>query len=370
MFKQAKVPARSPFNAQRAWGVERPQAVVTKNGKKKEYFTSLSTTSDISERSNLTKRQLFMWMGHKLDPGRPSYNMMMAFTIEGPLNPAYFFDAFQALVDHTDALRTVIKDKDKDKDKEVDGVPQQRVQRYMFCELDYLDFSEMPEPETLLQRWLEQRRVIPFNLEERLFDSALIKMAPERFIWYLNLHHIIIDAWSFSLLYRRMADFYQYALQERLHDIAPPPSFEAYIEYERSYRRSAQYKQAAAYWQEKLAKPIEPTRFYGKVFHQKTKEMARVAYDLGDERSQKLREIAKQADVRAITPHLSMFSLFAALLGAYIFRVGDNRRNREFALGTPFHNRSAQFKDTIGLLMEICPIKVELSATDSYLYDR
>ncbi len=363
MFKQAESLAQSSFHAQSAWDVEQNQSVKADSRQRKEYLTSLTATSEISEHSNLSKRQLLMWMGHKLHPGVPSYNMMMAFTIEGSLSPANFFDAFQALVDHTDALRMVIKEKDRD------GIPQQYVKQYMFCELDYLDFSDMQDmsSEGLLQRWLEQRRVTPFNLEERLFDSALIKVTPERFIWYLNLHHIIIDASSFSLLYRRMADFYDQAQKQRLHKVAPSPSFEAYLEYERTYRRSTQSKLAATYWQKKLAKPIEPTRFYGKVFHQKTKEMARVAYDLGYERSQALREIAKQADVRAITPHLSMFSLFATLLAAYIFRVGENRRNREFALGTPFHNRSAKFKNTIGLLMEICPIKIKLSADDSYL---
>ncbi|MGB0389902.1 MAG: condensation domain-containing protein, partial [Ardenticatenaceae bacterium] len=62
------------------------------------------------ECSNLTKRQLLIWMGQKLNPEVPSYNMMMTFTIKGEIQPGRFLEAFQALIDHTDALRTVIEE--------------------------------------------------------------------------------------------------------------------------------------------------------------------------------------------------------------------------------------------------------------------
>ncbi|MCP4594575.1 MAG: hypothetical protein GY842_27915, partial [bacterium] len=73
----------------------------------------------ILDRSNLTRNQLLVWLGQKLQPDVPLYNMSSVFSITGELDPGHFQRAFQALVSSSDGLRTVIR--------EVDGIPQQRV---------------------------------------------------------------------------------------------------------------------------------------------------------------------------------------------------------------------------------------------------
>ncbi|MCB0277281.1 MAG: hypothetical protein KDI06_20875, partial [Calditrichaeota bacterium] len=64
----------------------------------------------IFERSNLTHSQFLIWTGQKLNPDVPLYNMALAFRIRGELDREAFREAFQMLVDRSDALRTVIKE--------------------------------------------------------------------------------------------------------------------------------------------------------------------------------------------------------------------------------------------------------------------
>jgi len=314
-------------------------------------------TDDIHGRSNLTKRQLLLWIAEKLNPEVPIYNVIETFTIAGEIEPAHFQKAFQALVDRSDALRTVIK--------ETDGIPQQRViSHFPYC-VDYLAFSDKSDPQQVFQRWLDQRCAISFNLEERLFDTALVKIATDQYIWYLNLHHTITDGWSISLIYRRVTDFYERSLKGQLAEIPALPSFQDYIKYERAYRRSDRDKKAEVYWQQKSAKPFEPTSFYGKTAREKTTRTQRMIQELGRERSQKLKAIATQKDVRSLTWNLSILNIFATIVFTYLYRVSGNRR---LAIGTPFQNRpTGVFKETIGLFMEVCPLRIEIAQDDTFL---
>lgn len=322
----------------------------------------------INAGSNLTKNQYLIWLEQKLNPDVPMYNMFMTFAITGEIQLVHFRKAFQALVDQSDALRMVVE--------EVDNIPQQRIILHFPYEMDFLDFSEGTEPLAAIESFLQQRCIIQFDLSERMFDSVLIKFAADKYCWYLNVHHLIVDGWSFSLLYRRMAEYYGRSLRGQLADISPLPSFEGYILSERAYRNSTQYERAEAYWQEKLAQRLEPINFYGQGLSQyvtsnqdvknglSAGRVKRVSYPLGIERTKKIKELAQSGDYHFLTPDLSQFAIFATALFSYLYRLSENRH---LSIGVPFHNRSNSLaKQTIGLLMEVCPQQIEISQDDTF----
>ena len=312
---------------------------------------------DISESSNLTNSQFLIWLGQKLNPEVPLYNMILTFTITGEINPAAFERAFQVLVDQTDALRTVIE--------EVDGIPQQRVLQHFPYRMDCRDLSGESDSQAVLQAWLDQRRGLQFNLEECLFDAVLIKVAANRFIWYLNQHHLITDGWSATVIYRRMAELYGPALTDQLAGASALPAFQDYATYERKFRGSTQYKKAVAYWQQKTSKPFEPIRFYGKTVQETSTRSDRVFCDLGRERTQKLKAIAMEKGVRSFTLDLSLFNIFATLLFSYLYRISGVEH---LAIGAPSHNRpTAAFKETIGLFIELFPLQAEIAEDETFL---
>ncbi|MGK7878412.1 MAG: amino acid adenylation domain-containing protein [Xenococcaceae cyanobacterium] len=313
--------------------------------------------SDIAEKSNLTTSQLLLWLGQKLNPDMPLYNMVLTFTIQGKIHPVHFQQAFQALIDRTDALRTVIE--------EVDGLPQQRFRSTFPYKLLFLDFTSEAKPQSALQAWVDERCTRPFNLETCLFDSALIRVSPDRFVWYLNQHHLITDGWSKTLIYRYMADFYERSLKGTLAEAPALPAYSKYVEYEKSYRCSPLYRKAAAYWQHKLLLPPEPIQFYGRTVTQQSTRTQRVSWDLGLERSQKLRAIAAEKGVRSLTLHLSLFNIFAAVLFTYLYRISGSAK---LTIDTPAHNRpTVDFKETTGVFIEIFPFQVEIEEGETFV---
>jgi amino acid adenylation domain-containing protein/non-ribosomal peptide synthase protein (TIGR01720 family) len=312
-----------------------------------------ASSAGIYELSNLTKNQLLMWAEQKLLAGTPVFNNSFTFTLTGELDPQHFQQAFQAAVDRSDALRTVFR--------EVDGIPQQSVLSELPYTVEFLDFSEEACPEVTLHSWVRDRCDIPFDLGERLFDSVLLKIAAREFVWYLNIHHLMSDGWTFALVYDHVSRLYGRSLRGQLKEAAEDyPPFQSYLQEERAHRCSAEYAQEGTYWKEKISRHRDSIRFYGKPPSSTTAQCARVSCNLGVERTKSLRSIAAAAGSGAF-PFLNVF---ATLVFAYLYRISGNRA---LAIGTTFHNRrSDRVKQTIGLLMEAVPLQVEISADETF----
>ncbi len=298
-----------------------------------------------------------IWMGQKLHPDAPLYNMAITFFIDAPIQATLFSHAFTTLLTKSDALRTVIR--------ETDGVPQSVILETPPIELLQLDFSQEENPDGALQRWIDKRTRQKLVLEDSLLDSALIKLSDRKFAWYLNQHHLINDGWTAAIVYRRMAEFYKLALADNLQSAPELPAYADYAIYEEKQRHPEKHSKIRVYWEKKAAKSIEPPAFYGESPRESTTAGERINCDFGRERSEKLREIARRKDVQLLYEDISLFNIFAALLTALLYRISGQT---EHTIGAPSHNRpSAAFKETIGLFIELFPLHMTIDANESFL---
>ncbi len=314
-------------------------------------------TEDIGSDTNLTRNQQLIWTEQLLYPDLPLYNMAFAFHIAGPIDLGHFRRAFQAFVDGTDAFRTVIN--------EQDGVPQQHVLEEFSYEVALVDLTNESNANAALEIWLRERSARCFNLATCLFDSVLLKVGREHTVWYLNQHHLITDGWSTSLVYRRVTEAYSQVVEGNLESVSHP-SFKDYVSEETTYRSSWKCEKAKCYWNDKLRKTIDPIYFYGRTAPmQKISRFVRIHRALSSERSAKLRARAAQPNIAALTPHLTMFHIFGAILLAYLHRISGNQ---ELSIGTPIHNRSSKVMlDTVGLLMDVAPLYVNIEAGATFV---
>jgi amino acid adenylation domain-containing protein len=325
-----------------------------------DYGTTRADTdqkASVDGESNLTTNQLIFLVGQKMQPDVPLYNMAHTFHIKGSLDPQHFKQAFQTLLNSSDVLRTVFV--------EEQGIYQQKILDNFAYSMNYEDFSGSDDPETKLEDWVDQRSRILFDFEKCLFDSALLKLSLNEFVWYLNQHHIICDATSTSLVFRHMSDLYGRAIAGRLPEKIDLPSFQEYVRYEREQRSSERYREAKAYWERKLHEELEPIMFYGKTPVKSTTRVQRVSLELGADRSKRLKKIASQEGFFLKTLNVSLFNIFAALLLNYLYRISGNRR---LSLGIPFHNRHLkEFKQTMGLFVEVLPLRISVEEKDTFM---
>ena len=311
--------------------------------------------ADPAALSELTQQQLQFWLGQKLQPGSSLYNQADSFAISTALDPAHFGHAFQTLVDRTDALRTVFE--------ESDGVPRPKVLGAFPYRLNFVDVSAEADPPAACQAWVDQRARIPLDLERRLFDSALLKLADDQFTWYLNIHHIVSDGWTFALLFRRMAGLYRRSLEGRLDDAGPFPPFRDFVASERAYRETDQYLADKAYWEETLEQGVEPLTYYGRPAASGPAFVRRTARGLGAERTRQLKAIAGQPRFAGKTLNVALSNIFAGLFAAYLHRITGNER---LSIGVPFMNRpSPAFRETAGLFMQVAPLRLAVGEADT-----
>ncbi|GAB5535918.1 MAG: hypothetical protein Rubg2KO_21670 [Rubricoccaceae bacterium] len=315
---------------------------------------SASIPSTRSERLALTKSQHLLWMGQQLRPETPLYNMAQTFTLRGPLDLDAMQEAFQALLDRSDTLRTVIDVQN--------GIPLQRVVAPFAYAVEQVDLSRQPDPDAAFADWAHARSRQMFELSERLFDTAFVRLGEDRHVWVLNLHHLITDAWSTSLVYRTMADLYDRARAGTLDEAPLLRSYAEYVAYEQSTRESRLTQRATAHWADQLEAIPESVQLYGATATRETTRTARVTRALGADRSQRLRELA--AGDAALTEHVALFNRFATLLFAYLHRVSGQS---ELAFGTPSHNRpTAALKETVGVFIEVFPLQVSVEEGETF----
>jgi hypothetical protein len=209
-----------------------------------------ATIDDLLQHSNLTGRQLLIYAGQRLKPGASLYNTV--YTIRWlDLDPRRFRAAWDTLVASCDALRIVVE--------ELNGVPRQRVVAPFPTEIDCADLSHESDVDLALDRWIEMRLKRPLVLAERVFDTALVRVSEREYVWFLYVHHIVVDGVAVQILLRRVTELYSdpSACAEAL------PRFADHTAAVCALRQSEQYRADKKYWLALLQDAPEVLRYYG-----------------------------------------------------------------------------------------------------------
>ncbi len=305
----------------------------------------------------LTQSQLSMWTGQMLNPEVPLYNMVHTFDIKGEIDTNHFQIAFQELVNRSDSLRTVFH---KSKNN-----PLQKVFSHFTYELEIIDWSSKPLVDNKLQNWINKRSQKILDLSKCTFDSVLIKISNNRYVWYFNEHHLTTDARSSSITFTKMSELYVKSTKGEIEELLSFPTFQSFVKHEKKNRTDSKLEAVNKYWQKKARTLPTPPRLYGQTNLSTTTASKRMILDLGIKRSNALRELTKKSDLRAFTADLSLFNIYSTVLIAYLHRV-SGQNNLMF--GTPVHNRTtSDFKETLGVFIEFFPFANKIKHDETFI---
>ena len=319
--------------------------------------TSLSLLGNLYEASNLTELQFLYWVGHQLRPSATHFNNAFTFTFNTPLDPHLFQQAFAIAVAEHDILRTIIH--------EQDGIPQQQVQEKPPAGLELADLTAEPDPDAAARTWQQQRVQRPFQLTHGLYDTALLKLNEMHYLWFFNQHHLITDASSFFLIAETVLAHYDALRHGEVLPLGQKPAFAQYAEALKRQLASSRAARSQAFWQEKVAHKPEQLLFYGRSPQKLSNHVRRWIHKLTPDQTAQLIAAADSADVGTATTDLRQFCLTAALFFALIHHLTGSTR---LGFVTTIHNRSTQVnRQTVGPVMELCPVLVTLDPAESVL---
>jgi len=306
----------------------------------------------------LTQNQQLLWIGQELNPESPMYNMVMTYEIKGAISFSKFKEAFHKVVTSSDALRSVFVVENE--------IAQQKYLSSVEYEMEFIDFSKEENPIDSYANWQYQRIQTRFNMQKRAFDCALVKCAEEKYIWYINQHHLITDGWSNALIFAQTQKYYTELLENNINvEEQSTPQFQDFASKAAQIKSSSSINELKDYWKNKL----EGYSVLPKLYHCDSSNLAtaskRISLSLGKERTEKLKAFANQKGVRVWTVDLTLYNIFLTALFAYLYRVSDQEK---LVIGSPTHNRTSKsFQQTIGFFVEIFPLIAQIEEGETFM---
>ncbi|WP_178989425.1 non-ribosomal peptide synthetase [Winogradskyella schleiferi] len=312
-------------------------------------------TNYIETNIPLTQSQLLLWMGQKMNPKSPMYNMAHAFEISGAINEEIFRQSFQDLIDSADVFRITFA--------ENKGIPFQNILKEVQYQLKIEDFSSKNQAN--LEETLHQRTEELFDLDQLLFDSVLYKLSDAKYVWFLNLHHLVTDATSSTILFENFSKIYTKHLEQSNNDSVEIPQYKDYLNFERIAANDKEKDAVRLYWKETAKEVSAPPVLYGQTQKENSTLSYRTKVKLGAERIAKLESLSSQPEIRCWTKDLTYFNIFLTALFVYIKRISNEDK---LAIGALSHSRVTNaFKKTAGMFVELFPLVTEFSTDDTFM---
>ena len=271
----------------------------------------------------LSQMQRLIWAGQELDPESPIYNSAFRIHIPVSIDRSNFELAFREIVARSETLRTTVVMTEQ-------GIPVAQLVENPDFEFPVVDLSGEADPFQAACQWCQAQceRLLP--MDGLMFESALLKLGDEGYIWFINQHHLICDAWGVTQLYRIQEQFYQTLL--RGESLPSEVDWQFLPEAEGAFESGAQVSRAAP-----------PLTLYGKTAARIQSGSRRVPAELDADAFEK---ISCDKRARSFSKEMGQLNVVLTLLYSYLSRIGDQRTIR---IGVPFHHRLTKLaKESMG----------------------
>ncbi|HEY9849779.1 MAG TPA: condensation domain-containing protein, partial [Leptolyngbyaceae cyanobacterium] len=203
---------------------------------------------DIYELSPMQQGLLFHTIA---DPNSGVYFEQLSIKLQGNLNITEFQKAWQTVVNRHPILRTAFYWEELEQ-------PYQVVYRQVELAIAQHDWRKLSteEQEQRLKMFLKSNREQGFDLSQApLLRLALLQIADDAYYFVRSHHHIILEGWSWSLLWNEINSLYRAFCQEKTLNLPPARPYRDYI----TWLQQQDLSKAEAFWRQQLQGFSAPT---------------------------------------------------------------------------------------------------------------
>ena len=304
----------------------------------------------------LSPSQTRLWSLSQLMPHDPSYNMYIAFAIEGVLEIPILEKSLQTVINRHEILRTTFST--------VDRKPVQIIAPQLRFTLNQVDLRTITEEaqQAEIERLTKLESRTPFDLRSGpLLRAKLLNVHDQKHVLIVTMHHIISDGWSFSVFLDELSTLYEAEVCRR--DPCLPPLGLQYADYSiwhQEWSASEHCQPHIDYWKTELGNSIAPLIL--PLDHPRPNKPATEA------ESQTLilpRTILEELNTRmthqGITPHIIFLAAFLVVL----FKHSDQE---DTVICFPVNGRERdELQPLIGFFNNIVPMRIMLNNDFSIL---
>ena len=172
----------------------------------------------------LTPAQERLWFLQRLNPSDPSYNLPGVFPIDGPFDLDVLEGALADLLERHEILRSRFPyGETRPRVEILEGV----APAVAFEDLAGLSADERARR---VAQHMAEDAARPFRLEEEIaLRASVLRLSSDRHLFLFNLHHVITDGSSFSVLTRDLGELYRARLVGESPNL--PPLALQYVDY-------------------------------------------------------------------------------------------------------------------------------------------
>ena len=306
------------------------------------------TAAAIQEGLPLSELQLQIWAGQQRDPDQPLYNMAIASTINGVLDPIRIAHAWAQVVQQFPDLTSIVRQCDGEIRRFVTG---------QAIALQTVDLSTHADPEAATNRLINEQCQEMFDVGQSLCRVMLIRQSEYSSTWFCCIHHLISDAGSFAILWQALVDAYESAGVEPV-----VPRLNAELAALAQSSIAPQSDEAARHWQERANPSV--VDIYGSSTAPARTASRRINVPLDQRRLDGLVSAAQTTAARTFSPELSQSIVLAAIQVAFLYRITEQS---EISIGLLVSNRQlSSARDLPGLHIEIIPLRIMIERNDSF----
>nr|P0C064.2 RecName: Full=Gramicidin S synthase 2; AltName: Full=Gramicidin S synthase II; Includes: RecName: Full=ATP-dependent proline adenylase; Short=ProA; AltName: Full=Proline activase; Includes: RecName: Full=ATP-dependent valine adenylase; Short=ValA; AltName: Full=Valine activase; Includes: RecName: Full=ATP-dependent ornithine adenylase; Short=OrnA; AltName: Full=Ornithine activase; Includes: RecName: Full=ATP-dependent leucine adenylase; Short=LeuA; AltName: Full=Leucine activase [Brevibacillus b len=287
------------------------------------------TPQDYYPVSSAQKR---MYILYEFEGAGITYNVPNVMFIEGKLDYQRFEYAIKSLINRHEALRTSFYS--------LNGEPVQRVHQNVELQIAYSEAKE-DEIEQIVESFVQ-----PFDLEiAPALRVGLVKLASDRHLFLMDMHHIISDGVSMQIITKEIADLYKGKELAELHI-----QYKDFAVWQNEWFQSAALEKQKTYWLNTFAEDI-PVLNLSTDYPRPTIQSFEgdiVTFSAGKQLAEELKRLATETGT----------TLYMLLLAAYNVLLHKYSGQEEIVVGTPIAGRShADVENIVGMFVNTLALK-------------
>lgn len=296
----------------------------------------------------LSYAQQRMWILDQMEPSGAIYTMPMAFEISGALEIKALEYSVNQLVKRHESLRTTFNI--------VNGKPVQIVNS--FSEFS-LDVKKVTDEE--LNAELDKNAKRTFDLKNGpLAFFQLLNNGGDKHAFLFNMHHIISDGASMSIVFKEIFETYAAYLKNK--NVGIPElkiQYRDFASWQNEQISEAQATSLKAYWHDKMSGEIANLSLPADLKRPEIRSFSgnNFSFSFSEEKGKILNELAKQHNT-------SMFVVLLSLLKVFISKISNEK---DIIIGSPVSGRvHPDLEEQIGFYVNTLAFRDHIDAADTF----
>ena len=310
-------------------------------------------TKNVSEIYPLSPMQQGMLFHSLYAPDSGVYFEQMTFKLKGNLKVDALRESWQLVVDRYSSLRTFFV-------WENPSTPLQVVLKQVelpWSNLDWRDLSATEQQQQLSQM-LSRQRESGFQLNlAPLMKCTLIQLSDETYQLLWSYHHLLIDGWCLSIIFKEVFSFYEAKLTGKNGNLPTPRPYRDYI----AWLNEQDQETASEFWRETLVGFSAPTPLvvdkHPYQNPQPHSDYQELELCLSAQVSGQLESVARQHYV----------TLSTLVQGAWALLLSRYSGDEDVVFGVTVSGRSASLdglETMVGLFINTLPLRLQVSPGD------